>query len=351
MKLESRQTSITNVKKVKLNKHNSPEGGLVVAQINDQIPFSIERVFFVKPNSEGIIRGDHSHKSLTQFFICLSGKIEITIDDSINSKKIILDSDSEGLLIPPDIYCWQNYLSEDSILMVLCDKVFDESDYIRNYEEFKKYIIFKSSILQSESIKLNLGCGGRPLNGFINVDMDSLADIRKRYPNRIYSDDIIVVNYDIFNLPFESNSVDEIISEALIEHIPFIDEGKFFKEIVRVLKPGGSIYLTTVDFEKACQKWLLSKDNWLDFYRNDDEAILNEHWFGNNSYNADNRWGYLTATFYGSQNGTGQFHTNCYSEGKFRSICSKLNLDVVEINRFKWQGDRDEMISLKAIKK
>lgn len=199
-------------------------------------------------------------------------------------------------------------------------------------------------------VRLNLGCGGRPLPGYINIDMDSLDQIRERYPHQSFEEDLVVVNYDIFNLPFEKDSVDEIKAEGLIEHLPFIDEPKFFNEVVRVLKPGGLLYLSTVDFEKVIKQWLEAKDDWQDFYRNDQEAILNQHWFGTYSYGTDNRWGYLVATLFGSQNGEGQFHTNCYSEAKLRAICRKMNLQDVSIDRFQWKGNRDYMIGLTALK-
>jgi len=199
-------------------------------------------------------------------------------------------------------------------------------------------------------IRLNLGCGGRPLPGYINVDMDTLEQIRLRYPNQIFSDDLIVVQYDIFNLPYADNSVDEIRSEGLIEHLPFMDESRFFYEVVRVLKPSGTLYLSTVDFEMAAKQWLAAEDDWKDFYRNDEESIFSQHWFGTHTYKPTNRWGYLTATLYGSQNGDGQFHTNCYSEKKLRAVCKKIKLDVMSIDHFQWKGDRDYMLGLTARK-
>lgn len=199
-------------------------------------------------------------------------------------------------------------------------------------------------------IRLNLGCGGRPLPGYINIDRDSLDQIRARYPNRTYDDNLAVVKYDIFNLPFADNSVDEIRAESLIEHLPFIDEPRFFREVVRVLRPGGSLFLATVDFERAVRQWLAAADDWKDFYRNDEEAIRREHWFGTYSYKADSRWGYLTATIYGSQTGAGQFHMNCYTEAKLRAICRRMNLRVESIERYQWQGDRDHMLALSATK-
>lgn len=204
------------------------------------------------------------------------------------------------------------------------------------------------STTRDSPLRLNLGSGGRPLPGYINVDMDSAEEILARYPNQAYDDDLVVVNYDIFNLPFPDDSVDEIRAESLIEHLPFIDEPRFFTEVVRVLRPGGSLFLTTVDFEQAVRQWLAADDDWKDFYRNDKEAILGQHWFGTYSYNANNRWGYLTATLYGSQNGAGQFHVNCYTEAKLRAICRKMNLHVESIERFRWHGDRDHMLALSA---
>jgi len=203
---------------------------------------------------------------------------------------------------------------------------------------------------QSE-IKLNLGCGGRPLEGYINVDMDDLNAIKKRYPLQTFRDDLILVQHDLFNLPYDNNSVDEIRAEGLIEHLPFRDEPRFFYEIERILKPGGIVYISTVDFEMAAKQWLSAKDDWQDFYRDDAEAISGNHWFGTNTYEPNNRWGYLTATFYGSQNGQGQFHTNCYSEAKLRAVCRKINLEVVKVEKFQWKGDRDYMLGLTATKK
>jgi SAM-dependent methyltransferase len=204
----------------------------------------------------------------------------------------------------------------------------------------------------SEEIKLNLGSGGRPLKNYINVDMDTLEEMKIRYPDTKFDDDIKIEQYDLFNLPYPDDTVDEVRSEGLIEHLPFVDEPKFFYEVKRVLKPGGLLYLTTVDFEATVKFWLEAKDDWKDFYRNDDEAILNKHWFGTYEYSKKNRWGYLTSILYGSQNGEGQFHCNCYTEEKFISMCKKLNFKVLSINKSFWKDDmdRDPILELTAKK-
>ena len=199
-------------------------------------------------------------------------------------------------------------------------------------------------------IKLNIGCGGNPLKDYINIDQDSLEQIRKRYPEKKFEDDLILKNHDIFNLPFDESTVDEIKSDSLIEHLNFIQEKKFFNEIKRVIKVGGRLEISTPDFEMTVKQWLAAKDDWKDFFRDDDEAIKQNHWFGNYNNKPNNRWGYLLATIFGSQNGEGQFHRNCYTEKKLIAICKKIGIKIINIERFQWKEDRDHMLKMIATK-
>lgn len=342
--------TIDDARLLPLAQRRAGAGTLTVAEAGTNVPYRIARCFVVQPHEAGAIRGNHAHKVLNQVLVCLTGEIEVELDDGQATRRLALADASHGLLVPAGIWSRQTYRTADATLLVLCDQPFAESDYIRDRDAFVRFAATRREIAQRRPIRLNLGCGGRPLAGYINVDMDSLDQIRARYPNQTYADDLVVVNYDIFNLPFEDGSVEEVRAEALVEHLPFIDEPRFFHEVVRVLAPGGLLYVTTVDFEKAARQWLDAPDDWKDFYRNDREAVLSQHWFGTHSYHANNRWGYLTATFYGSQNGAGQFHTNAYSEGKLRAICRRLGLEVEKFERFQWQGDRDHMIALTARK-
>lgn len=342
--------SLSDVRLIPLSQHRAVEGLLTVAQVDEHVPFEVDRCFMVQPFHDGTVRGNHAHRTLSQFLICLAGQIEVLVDDSKSKGVHTLSDRTCGLFVPPGIWCTQTYKTTDSVLLVLCDKPFSEADYIRDYDAFVRHARTINTLLERSPLRLNLGCGGRPLPGYVNIDMDSLEQIRARYPTQTYDDDLVVVNCDIFDLPVQDNSVDEVRADGLIEHLPFIDEPRFFREVTRVLKPGGTLLLTTVDFEKAVKQWLAAADDWKDFYRNDTEAILSEHWFGTYSYAADNRWGYLAATFYGSQNGAGQFHTNCYSESKLRAICKRMGLDVDAIDRFQWRGNRDPMLALIARK-
>ena len=113
-----------------------------------------------------------------------------------------------------------------------------------------------------QKVKINLGCASEPLIDYINVDMDTLDDIKKRYPNKSFSDDLIIKQWDIFNLPVEDNSVDEIRADCLFEHLDFKEEKKIFLEVKRVLKVGGILNLAVPDAESLIRSWLNAEDDW-----------------------------------------------------------------------------------------
>ena len=197
-------------------------------------------------------------------------------------------------------------------------------------------------------VRLNLGCGGRPLEGYINVDEDSLDQLKARYPANPFPADCQVLNLDVFNLPYANGTVEEVRADSFIEHLGFADEPRLLREIHRVLRPGGTFCFSVPDFEEVCRLWLAAQDDWRAFYRTDPAAIATQHWFGQGSYSMESRWGYLTAIIYGSQNGEGQYHRNCYSEAKLRQMLPAAGFVVDEISRFRWKQDRDPMLQVTA---
>lgn len=82
-----------------------------------------------------------------------------------------------------------------------------------------------------EKIKLNLGCAGRLLDGYINIDQDNIEIIKTRYPDTKFKDTDVIYTYNVFNLPYEDKTVDEIIADGFIEHLSFSEEKLIFEEI------------------------------------------------------------------------------------------------------------------------
>lgn len=111
--------------------------GLLTVVSSKMIPFQIERIFSI--SSKNTIRGNHAHKDCTQFIVCLSGSLDVFVDDGSIDQKYTLTSSSEGILIPPGIWAYQEYSTLDTMINVYCDEDYSESDYIRNYEDFKSY--------------------------------------------------------------------------------------------------------------------------------------------------------------------------------------------------------------------
>lgn len=125
-----------------LSQNIAENGELTVIEGLKEVPYDIRRVFFVRGNG-GAIRGLHAHRECSQFLICLMGRIKIICDDSFIKKEFELENPANGLLIPPGIWSTQIYDMSNSVLAVLCDKEYDASDYIREYD---KFLLYKSKI-------------------------------------------------------------------------------------------------------------------------------------------------------------------------------------------------------------
>jgi len=92
---------------------------------------------------KGSIRGDHAHKKCSQFMVCVSGAIEVICDNGIEETTYQLDSPSAGLNVEPGVWAKEKYLTENAVLMVLCDRHYEKEDYIHSYNEFKTYTKIK----------------------------------------------------------------------------------------------------------------------------------------------------------------------------------------------------------------
>lgn len=121
---------------LKIENHESGSGKLNVVSFEKLIPFVVKRIFYVSEVESGVTRGKHSHKTCWQFLIPLKGTIEIVCRDRNNEYKYNLSSKSQGLVVPPKVWCEQHYKDKDSILLVLASEEYDSEDYIHDFQEF-----------------------------------------------------------------------------------------------------------------------------------------------------------------------------------------------------------------------
>lgn len=121
---------------IPLQKHGDDRGSLVALEEENNIPFSIKRVYYIFDTKEGVRRGFHAHKKLKQVAIAVKGSCRILLDDGTERIEVVLDNPSQGLLI--ESYIWREMynFSSDCVLMILADSHYDEKDYIRDYDDF-----------------------------------------------------------------------------------------------------------------------------------------------------------------------------------------------------------------------
>jgi dTDP-4-dehydrorhamnose 3,5-epimerase-like enzyme len=115
-------------------------GHLVALEAERSVPFPIRRVYYIFGTKDGVERGFHAHKALNQVAVAVSGSCEMVLDDGESTVSVTLSSPNLGVYIGPGIWHVMSDFTEDCVLLVLADQVYDEADYIRNYDEFKSWV-------------------------------------------------------------------------------------------------------------------------------------------------------------------------------------------------------------------
>lgn len=115
-------------------------GSLISLEQNKNIPFEIKRIYYIFGTKENVSRGFHAHKNLQQVAVCVRGSCRFVMDNGTQKEEIILDSPDKGLVIDTMQWHEMHDFSEDCIIIVLANDYYDESDYIRNYENFRSFV-------------------------------------------------------------------------------------------------------------------------------------------------------------------------------------------------------------------
>ncbi len=115
-------------------------GNLSVGEIEKNLPFAPQRYFVVSgvPNRE--VRGEHAHKTLHQFLVCLQGDCSLVVDDGREREELLLNSPALGIHVAPLVWGIQYKFSRDAILLVLASAKYNPDDYIRDYDEFERLV-------------------------------------------------------------------------------------------------------------------------------------------------------------------------------------------------------------------
>ncbi len=133
------KSTAADCKIIELPKIQNRAGNITPINNFKEIPFAIERIFYLYDIPAGESRGAHAHKTCHQFLIAASGSFEVMIDDSIIQRVYILNRPFMGLHIPPMIWAHEMNFSSGAICLVLTSELYDAKDYIRNYEDYLNF--------------------------------------------------------------------------------------------------------------------------------------------------------------------------------------------------------------------
>jgi hypothetical protein len=129
-------SKVAGVQLVKLPFIPDLRGSLSFAEVGQKLPFEPKRYFIVFDVKSKEVRGEHAHRRLAQFLVCVKGSCSVVVDDGTNREEYQLDQPNLGLYLPPMTWGIQYKYSLDAVLLVLASDIYDPEDYIRDYDEF-----------------------------------------------------------------------------------------------------------------------------------------------------------------------------------------------------------------------
>lgn len=134
-----KNTTINDCRLIDLRKICDYRGNLTPIEGGIDIPFDIKRVYYLYDVPGGESRGGHAHKALRQLIVAVSGSFSVTLDDGKDKQTFVLNRPYQGLLVVPGIWRTLDDFSSGAVCLVLASEMYEESDYIRDYNEFIKY--------------------------------------------------------------------------------------------------------------------------------------------------------------------------------------------------------------------
>jgi len=137
--MNEKNNSVSDCALLELPRIKNRSGNITYIQNLEGIPYEVKRIFYLYDIPGGESRGAHAHKACHQFLVATSGSFEVFLDDGVSQKTIVLNQPYIGLHIPPGVWASEINFSSSSICLVLASHTYDESDYIRDYNEYLEY--------------------------------------------------------------------------------------------------------------------------------------------------------------------------------------------------------------------
>ncbi|MET3651295.1 sugar 3,4-ketoisomerase [Dyella japonica] len=128
------------IERVQLQKHGDHGGMLIALEQDRNVPFEIRRVYYIFATQRDVHRGKHAHRHLHQLAVAVRGSVTFLLDDGSGPFEVVLNDPSQGLLMGRMVWRELYDFSDDCVLMVLADHLYDPADYITNYDDFLREV-------------------------------------------------------------------------------------------------------------------------------------------------------------------------------------------------------------------
>ncbi len=126
-------------KKVELKEFIDPRGQLLSSEFFSEHGLAVKRIYILKKVPDYAQRGGHAHKELKQIFFCLQGSFQISVSDGVKNETFNMSQDNPGIFLESGLWRDLSNFSKDAICLVLASESYDESDYIKNFEEYQSW--------------------------------------------------------------------------------------------------------------------------------------------------------------------------------------------------------------------
>ncbi len=128
--------TLADIQNISLRHLRDDRGAIHFLEPLRDVPFAAQNIFFIRDVVAHTTRGEHAHRHTNQLLCCLAGECTVRCHDGVAENIFLLHDSTTGLLIPPMIWSRQHYRDPDTVLLVISDHPFDETDYLRDFETF-----------------------------------------------------------------------------------------------------------------------------------------------------------------------------------------------------------------------
>ena len=142
------------IERIQLQQHGDSRGMLVALEQQRNVPFEIRRVYYLFATNDGVHRGQHAHRHLNQLAVTVRGSVTFLLDDGTGPVEVVLNDPTQGLLLGRMVWRELYDFSDDCVLMVLADHLYDPADYITDYDEFLREVrgvVFATELVACQS--------------------------------------------------------------------------------------------------------------------------------------------------------------------------------------------------------